>query len=287
MSSSPARAVQPPKRLPGKKTRTLKVSKTFRVFLINMDYPRYSYPLRLAPGLVANVLFGGQRSFRRDGLACLQRMDPPLRVLNADNIPQGGPCLITFNHYYRPGFSAWWMALALAAAVPADIHFVMTAELTFPGKWYASLGMAGSRWLLKRFSSLYGFTSMPPMPPRAGDVQARARSVRTALAYGRAHPRAILGLAPEGGDQPGGLLNRPPSGAGRFMLLLAEMGFPLLPVGCFEEAGAFCLRFGLPYRLQVSRGLGPDGKDQHAAQIVMSAIAAQLPERLRGEFQPV
>jgi hypothetical protein len=249
-----------------------------------MDYPRYSYPLRLAPGLIANVLFGGQRSFRRDGLACMGRINPPLWVFNPSNIPQGGPCLITFNHYYRPGFSAWWMALALTATVPVDIHFVMTGELTFPGKWYASLGMAGSRWLLKRFSSLYGFTVMPPMPPRPGDVEARARSVRAALAYARAHPRAILGLAPEGGDQPGGLVNWPPAGAGRFVYLLAELGFPILPVGCFEEAGEFCLRFGKPYRLQLPRGLGPDGKDRGAAQTVMSAIAAQLPERLRGEF---
>ena len=70
-----------------------------------------------------------------------------------------------FNHYYRSGFNAWWMALGLAATVPLDIHFVMTGELTFPGKWYAPLGMAGSRWLLRRFS-IYGFTTMPPMPPR-------------------------------------------------------------------------------------------------------------------------
>jgi hypothetical protein len=249
-----------------------------------MDYPRYSYPLRLAPGLIANVLFGGERSFRRDGLACIERLKPSLQVLGKENIPQGGPCLITFNHYYRPGFSAWWMALALAASVPMDIHFVMTGELTFPGKWYAPLGMAGSRWLLKRFSRLYGFTAMPPMPPRPGDVEARARSVRAAFAYAKAHPQAILGLAPEGGDQPGGLVNWPPAGAGRFVLLLAEQGFPVLPLGCFEEAGAFCLRFGMPYRLQVPHGLGPDEKDRQAAQTVMSAIAAQLPERLRGEF---
>jgi 1-acyl-sn-glycerol-3-phosphate acyltransferase len=249
-----------------------------------MDYPRYSYPLRLAPGLITNVLFGGQRSFRCDGLACVGRINPPLRLLGEENIPQGGPCLITFNHYYRPGFNAWWMALAIAATVPVDIHFVMTGELTFPGKWYAPLGMAGSRWLLKRFSRLYGFTAMPPMPPRPEDVMARAGSVRATLAYARSHPQAILGLAPEGGDQPGGVVKMPPSGAGRFILLLAEQGFPLLPVGCFEESGAFCLRFGTPYPLQIPRRLGADEKNRQAAKVVMSAIAAQLPERLRGEF---
>jgi hypothetical protein len=249
-----------------------------------MPYPDYSYPPTVSIGLAASVFFGGRRTFRVDGQACAEQINPPLHLLDEENIPQNGPCLLTFNHYYRPGFNAWWMALALAAAVPADIHFVMTGELTFPGKWYAPLGMAGSRWLLKRFAHIYGFTSMPPMPPRPNDVKARARSVRRVLAYARSHPQAILGLAPEGGDQPGGLLTMPPSGAGRFTLLLAEQGFPIVPVGCFEEAGALCLRFGEMYRLQVARNLRPDEKDCQAAQIVMSAIAAQLPGRLRGSF---
>jgi len=124
-------------------------------------------------------------------------------VLGAEAIPQKGPCLVTFNHYYRPGFNAWWMALALAATIPVEVHFVMTGELTFPGKWYAPLGMTGSRWLLRRFSHIYGFTTMPPMPPRPKDLEARTRSVRRMLAFARSHPQAILGVAPEGGDQPG------------------------------------------------------------------------------------
>jgi hypothetical protein len=247
-------------------------------------YPRYTYPpfgfLRLAP----NVIFGGPRSFRRDGQLCIERLMPPLQVLGKENIPLGGPCLITFNHYYRPGFNAWWMALALAATVPVDIHFTMTGELTWPGKWYAPLGQAGSRWLLRRFSRIYGFTSMPPMPPREKDVAARARSVRATLAFARHHPQAALGLAPEGGDQPGGVLNWPATGAGRFILLLTDQGFPILPVGIFEENGEFCLHFGVAYNLQVSVGLSPDEKDHEAAHIVMSAISAQLPLRLRGVF---
>jgi len=247
-------------------------------------FPDYSYPPCLIPSLAASVLFGGRRSFRRDGQMCLERLDPPVRVYCPENIPQSGACLVTFNHYYRPGFNAWWMALALAAAVPVDIHFAMTGELTFPGKWYAPFGMAGSRWLLRRFSKIYGFTSMPPMPPRKKDVAARAKSVREFLSYAHGHPQAVLGLAPEGGDQPGGVLNWPSPGAGRFVLLLAEQGFPVLPVGMAEENGEFCLHFGVPYRLQVPRGLDPEAKDRAAAQLVMSAIASQLPARLRGFF---
>ena len=249
-----------------------------------MLFPRYSYPSHLVLKFIADVLFCGRRSFHRDGLECLAQLEPPLRVWGVENIPQSGPCLMTFNHYYRPGFDAWWMALALAATLPMEIHFVMTGELTYPGKWYAPLGMAGSRWLLKRFSKMYGFTSMPPMPPREKDVAARARSVRETLRFARQHPQAVLGLAPEGGDQPGGMVNWPASGAGRFILLLAEQGFPILPVGVFEEGGELCLSFGKAYRLQVPGGLGPDEKDHCTMQTIMPAIAAQLPRRLGGVF---
>src|SRR5450759_137282 len=100
-------------------------------------YPRYTYPpfgfLRLAP----NVILGGHRSFRRDGKMCTERLMPPLGLLGEENIPQGGPCCRTFNHECRRGFNAWWMALALAGTVPVDVHFVMTSELTRPGKWHA------------------------------------------------------------------------------------------------------------------------------------------------------
>jgi Acyltransferase len=250
-----------------------------------MPFPHYSYPPSVVLGLAAGVFFGGRRSFRGDGGACLARLQPPLRLLDRENVPAAGPCLITFNHYYRPGFDAWWMALALAAVVPAEIHFVMTGELTYPGKWYAPLGQAGSRWLLWRFAKIYGFTAMPPMPPRPRDVERRARAVRRALAYARAHPDAILGLAPEGGDQPGGQVSRPASGAGRFLLLLAGLGFGIVPVGVCEEAGELCLRFGPGYRLSAPDGLSADEKDRAAAGQVMGQIAALVPARLRGEFK--
>ncbi len=247
-------------------------------------FPNYSYPLRLIPCFTANILFGGHRSFHRDGQLCIGRLKPPLRVIGGGNVPQSGPCLITFNHYYRPGFDAWWMALGIASLVPVEMHWVMTGELTWPGKWYAPLGRAGSRWFLKRVSHIYGHTTMPPMPPRPKDVEARARSVRETLTFVRRHPLAVLGLSPEGGDQPGGVLNWPSPGAGRFILLLAGQGFPVLPVGAYEDNGEFCLSFGTAYRLQAPRGLDPDGKDRAAAQAVMSAIATQLPPHLRGPF---
>lgn len=245
---------------------------------------RYSYPWRTVLGLGQSVLTGGQRSFAADARACIGRLNPPLQLTGAAHIPAHGPALITVNHYCRPGFRAWWIALAIAAAVPVDMHWAITGALTFPGKWYTGLGQAGSRWLLRRLARVYSFTTMPPMPPRPEDVVARAQAVQRVLGYARAHPSAILGLAPEGMDMPGGVLHWPPDGAGRFMLLLAGLGFPVTPVAAYERDGAFHLDFGPPYTLRVPAGLSSAEKDRRAAQIVMTAIGRLLPPHLRGDF---
>lgn len=247
-------------------------------------YPRYSYPAAAVWGLTFSLLGNRRRSFRRDSLACVRLLRPPLHVDGIENIPCRGPALIVFNHYFRPGFQAWWLALALAAVIPQEVHFVMTAELTFPGKWYAPWGQRGSRWLLRRLARVYGFATMPPMPPRPGDVEARARSVLRILAFVRERPDAILALAPEGGDQPGGVLHWPPAGVGRFVALLAEAGYPIVPVGIYEAEGCLCLRFGRLQQLNVPPGLSPDERDRYLAGQIMQAIARQLPRHLRGVF---
>jgi hypothetical protein len=126
----------------------------------------YSYPAFLLSSLAGDVLFGGHRSFRSDAMACIERLVPPLQVFGKENIPPCGPCLLTFNHYSRPDFNAWWIALAVASQLPMDAHFVMTDELTSPDIRFSPGGMPFSRWLLRRVAKVYGFTSMPPMPPR-------------------------------------------------------------------------------------------------------------------------
>lgn len=215
----------------------------------------------------------------------MRRLKPALQILGQEHIPACGPCLLTVNHYARPGFGAWWIPLAISALVPVEVHWVTTGELTYPGKWYARLGQAVSRWVLRRVARVYGFTTMPPMPPREKDVAGRARSVRGVLEFVRTRPEAVVGLAPEGMDLPGGVLSMPSQGAGRFISLLAKAGLSIVPVGCYEEAGALCLRFGPAYQLQVPARMEADARDRLAAETVMQAIADQLPGCLRGEFQ--
>ena len=244
------------------------------------DFPKYGLPSGVVVGLAFNALFGVRRSFRADALRCIERLKPPLQVIRKDNIPESGPCVVTVNHYYRPGFFAGWIALAIAATVPAEMHWVTTGELMYMGK----LGSPFSRWALSRIAKTYGFTTMPPMPPHPQELEARAKSVKKVLKLMKGTRNTILGLAPEGADQGGGQLSFPPSGAGRFGLLLANSGSAFVPVGAYEADGAFCLHFGPAYRLSVPPGLSPDEKDRAAAKIMMKSMAALLPEGLRGEF---
>jgi len=247
--------------------------------------PLYYYPPGILLGLMVSLVTGWQRSFRRDSQACIERLRPSLRILGKENIPLAGPCLVAFNHYHRPGFQAWWLAMGIAASLPVEMHWIMTGEWTFPGRWYARPGRMISRVVTSRLAGIYGFTTMPPMPPRPQDTMARAASVREVLAYARRKADPVLGFSPEGSDTMDGGLGRPPSGAGRFMVLLARTGMKFAPVGAYEESGVFTLSFGVPFELHTSKDLTSDEMDTWASNTVMSRIARQLPHHLRGVYQ--
>jgi hypothetical protein len=252
-----------------------------------MNYPDYSYPPGLFPSVARDVILLRRRNFHKDAKLCIENLKPPLQVLGKENIPQRGPCVVTVNHYHREGFGAQWIALAIAALIPIPMHWVMTGEFIYPGKWYEKIGSLGTQILLKRLGHIYSFTTMPPMPPRDKDVEARAWSVRTVLESVRHTKDPILGLAPEGHDPPGpeGILTRPAAGVGRFGLLLAKAGLrKFIPVGVHEGDGVFHIHFGESYELDVPGYLSPDEKDYQASQIIMENIARLLPVHLRGEF---
>jgi len=246
--------------------------------------PRYSLPSDVIAGLVRDTILLRHRVFRADARAAVARLDPPLKILHPENIPQTGACVLTVNHYYRPDFFAPWMGFAIASVIPMDMHWIMTGELTYPGKWYAPLGMAVSHFVLERIGQVYDFTPMPPMPPRPRDVEARAASVRSVLDFVMHTKDPVIGLAPEGGDQAGGRLTMPAPGVGRFALLLAAQHLRFVPVAVYESDGELCLDFGEAYNLSVPHDPQADERDKLAAQIIMKQIARLLPARLRGEF---
>ncbi len=241
----------------------------------------YGLPRELLPSLGRALLTGERRSFRADAVRCASLLQPPLKIYGAENIPFSGPGLVTTNHYARPGFRAWWIALAVSAAVPTEVHWLITSTWTYPDRLRSGTITPVSRWVLRGLTQVYGFTNLPPMPPDPAELFARAEAVRRVLKYARQAERPLIGLAPEGGDfaAPGSLAE-PPPGVGRFILHLGALGLEIFPVGIFEEEECLCLRFGAHYHLDVPPGLSSSARDRYASQQVMQRIAELIPERL-------
>ena len=193
---------------------------------------------------------------------------------------QGQGVLITANHYSAPDFQAWWIAIIISAVVPANIHWVVTSG------WEDSGWLTGfTHWLFPRGARLLGFTPMPAMPPDPAEAEQRALAVRKVLRYARNSTQPVVGLVPEGGDSPGGVLGRLPPGAGRFMHLLSQSCPLVLPVGVWKDMERINLQFGSQYQLKVPVGLSAHERDRLVGDTVMGQIALCLPERLRGQYQ--
>ena len=252
----------------------------------NEQTGRYRLPRPLLLSTLWSAAIHRPRSVAQDALRAVKGVDPPLDVLGADNIPPRGPCLVTCNHYTRPDFAAWWIALAISAAVAShrapdadqDVHWVMTAAWTFPeSRWRRQVLTPITRWAFARAARVYGFVTMPPMPPDPDEVEARATAVlRTVrLARRAAREGGLVGLAPEGMDAHGEKLGQPPKGAGSFIVLLIGAGLPVLPVGVTETGGRLRVSFGQIFRPEIPARRAE--RDSAVARQVMAAIAHQLP----------
>lgn len=217
--------------------------------------PREAHPpWRLLAGLVWSVLTLRRRSFARDAQAAIVRVRPQPVIIGVEHIPVRGPCLVTCNHFHHGNRGGWWTALLISAALAVhrapeadrELHWVMTDAWTYPeSTWKSRTFTPLSRWVFRRVARVYGFVSMPPMPPRPWELEARALAVLQTVRLARrlAQSGGMIGLAPEGRDVEEGL-GDPPANAGRFIALLVEAGLPILPVGITEVAGQMRVTFG-------------------------------------------
>ena len=240
--------------------------------------PHYPFPWKIGISLLADALLLRNRSFKNDAINCIQTLEPPPKIFYSQNLPSLGPYLLVTNHYSRPGFGAWWIALGISAGVPMDIHWMMTSGWTHLGIFEPL-----SRWLLPRFAQVYGFTATPPMPPDPRDAAARTRAVLQVLRVAR-KSGAVIGLAPEGRDHPSGVLGLPPSGSGRFIWQLMKYCKRIVPVGVYEDGERLCLSIGPAFELGVLPERTPEGLDGWVSKIVMTALARQLPKKLHGVY---
>ena len=187
--------------------------------------------------------------------------------------------LLTANHFSAIDFHSWWFVIILSATIPVHVHWVVSAGWTNSG-WLTGF----THWLFPRGAKILGFTSMPAMPPDPSEVEQRARAVRQVLDYASQSAYPVIGLTPEGGDFPGGVLGNLPPGVGRFIHLLSRYCPDILPVGVWKEHDTILLKFGSLYSLDVPEGISTSHKDILVGDTVMHHIAELLPERLRGKY---
>lgn len=247
------------------------------------ELPKYPLITKTSLGMARSIITGRRRSFHADASALVAALEPPLHIIGRPPGLAGSSWLLIVNHYFRPGFLAWWIPMSVSAALNCDIHWIMTSA-------WRSVAGSNRPWLVKLVSSIlrraarmYNFTSMPPMPPIPEEAQARAHAVRQVLKYVDSTPGAILGLAPEGRDNPDGVLHPPPPGVGRFVCQLAKRGLRLLPSGVFEADGKLCLRIGPPMDLPIIEGTTGE-RDLKMSDLLMGAISRCVPESMRGPY---
>lgn len=247
--------------------------------------PGYHIPRGLVLQVLWAGLMGKPRELREEAQAFVRGIHPPPLILGEECIPKSGPFLLLMNHYCRPGFAVWWLALSISSRLGMPHTWVSASEWTAPDRWYGPMKTGVSGWIFGRLAKVYGLLSMPPMPPNPREAERRAAAVRRVLTYVERQPEAVVCMAPEGRDVGRGRLGWPTSGAGRFISLLAARGLQILPVGGWEEGGTLVIRFGEPYRLEPIRAAGErEGTDKRMAEAVMRSIARLLPEDMRGEF---
>jgi 1-acyl-sn-glycerol-3-phosphate acyltransferase len=251
----------------------------------DVPFPKYDISWWSWARLAASALLLRPRSFSEDSLEVTTGLQPPLEVIGGEHVPPRGPCLVTCNHYHRPGFDAWWIGLGTTAAVAPyrgpdadrELYWLMTAAWTFPGSISRRVLTPLTRRAFSRVARVYGFVPMPPMPPSPDEVEARTRAVWQTVQLARrlAKTGGMIGLAPEGMDHIPGVLGEPSEGAGDFIALLVGTGMPVLPAGISEVDGKLRVSFGPIFTPHIP----PDRarRDKAVADQVMGAIARQLP----------
>jgi len=248
--------------------------------------PEYRISALLWGKVFWSIIFRKHRSILADSLAAFADGSPGIKFLGLEHIPPAEPCVVVCNHFSRPGFKAWWIALGISAAFSGkrtpgkceDVHWVMTSAWTYPANsWQSRLVTPMTRWLFSRIASVYGFISMPPMPPTEHESQQRAASVLKTLrlAAKKRSEGVLIGLAPEGRDIEG-KFGTFPDGVGDFIALLAQTGLKILPVGVYEDQGYLVVSFGETFLPEIPTD--KTERDLRIASQVIAAIKRQIPD---------
>jgi len=242
----------------------------------HLSYPRYPSIIPVVLEVIIARMRLRKRSLRTDALRLTGRITPPVLVEGMTNIPASGGYVVVVNHYARPGFSTAWIALSLAASIQPEITYIMSEGWAFTGNPLGFLLRPLMRFVLASINEVYGFLSMPSMAKGFSDLSSRAAAVRRVIEFGRAHPSAVIGLAPEGQDSPEQGIGLAPDGGGKFILHLNRMGFKILPVVVQERSGKLITRFGQVFNIAMEPALPQDAIDGYVRRSIRDQLLALL-----------
>lgn len=218
-------------------------------------YPRYRF----------------KRGVLKTGIGILTHLLSRFTILGVENIPDAGPLIVVTNHF----------------------HFIDAAILILAAPWplefLADFDMPNVPPLLKFFPHYYGTYDVAQGTPNLEAM----RASEAVLAQ-----NGVLGIFPEGRVHQPPLKTALPGAA----YLALRTGAPILPVGIYSDnhwdiAGtlrqtgsrlrSYC-QFGPAFELaKTENPRRPSRAEIAEAGIqIMTAIAAELPEEMRGDFSP-
>ena len=240
------------------------------------SYPSYPSIIPAVLRVILTRMCHRKKSLRADALRLTSRITPPVIVEGTENIPASGGYVLVVNHYARPGFSTAWIAFSLAASIPTEITYIMSEAWAFTGNPLGFLLRPLMKFVLACINEVYGFLPMPSMVEGFSDPRSRAAAVRRVIEFGRAHPSAVIGLAPEGQDSPEQGIGLAPSGGGKFILHLNRMGFKILPVVVQERSGKLITRFGQVFNIALEPDLPSFAIDEFVRRSIRDQLLALL-----------
>ncbi len=244
--------------------------------------PKYSFPKRPLPRFAFDLLFGRRRSFAHDSALVMANCPYPRRFEGFERLPEDSSFVLVMNHFNRSGLNTYHAAMAVSAAVAErrpgrrELSWLLTSE------WYGrhvgpiNVPVALTRWVFARVGLIYGLIVLPRRPEL---VMARASSLRRVLTALKGGP---VGITPEAAGP--GVLIEPPAGNGLFLATLSRHGYPLYPLGVFEEGSTLVLRVGEPLALRLDHGMTREEADRRAREESMTAVGRLLPREWWGVY---
>jgi 1-acyl-sn-glycerol-3-phosphate acyltransferase len=198
-------------------------------------------------------------------LSPLYRTLLALEVEGKERVPASDPCILVFNH-----LSNLDPHLIFTLLSRADATGLVAASYRERAVTRFLVEAGGGMWIRR-------------------DITDRI-AIRTALRL--LADGWLVGIAPEGGRSPDGVLRRAKSGAA---YLAIRSGAPLLPVGIDGTDGVVAalvrgrrarvrVKFGYPFRPSPGSGLRGQDLRHTVTHEIMTRLAALLPKERRGPY---